>query len=295
VVTAATPGTGMAKGRGPGRAGWFVDPPKDSPLHSASGISFASRGAARRCLGRSPGGAEPPPVIARTEGLTRAAGGVPQVQPGVPGLVLPAETPRRHRQRPRAAAPPRGKRQHRVASTVLSVACLALSLALSIPVFFGFRALVVRSGSMEPAISTGSLVVVHRVPAESIAVGQVISFVTLEGTGQVITHRVQAVSQADGEMAVETKGDANTGSEKWSIGASGVVGRVVLHIPYLGYALAYLGGRTARLLLVVTPALALAGVLVVGIWRRPAGGGRARRSRRARAGGAIPAAGGGAP
>jgi signal peptidase len=181
-----------------------------------------------------------------------------------------------------------------VAATALSGACLALSLALPVPVFVGFRALVVMSGSMEPAISTGSLVVVRRVPAESIAVGQVVSFVSPEGTGQVITHRVQSVSRADGEVAVETKGDANTGSEKWSIGASGVVGRVVFHIPYLGYVLAYLGGRTARLLLVVMPALALAGVLVAGIWHRPADGGAARRSRRAPGGRAIPAAGGGA-
>ena len=148
-----------------------------------------------------------------------------------------------------------------------AAAVLGLLLTLSVPVAFGCRSLVVMSGSMEPAIPTGAVVVVKRVPADSVKVGDVVSFRSPEQGGRVLTHRVVSVAAVDGRVEVETRGDANTGTESWAIDPQGVVGRVVFHIPLAGYALAPLQGPLPRLLLVAVPALLLAVVITVEIWR----------------------------
>jgi signal peptidase len=153
---------------------------------------------------------------------------------------------------------------------------LALLLAISLPVLFGCRSLVVMSGSMEPAIPTGSVVVVKRIPAAEIAVGDVISFRSPEDPGRILTHRAQAVAVEGGSVEVETRGDANTGAESWDIDATGTVGRVAFHVPLLGYLVAPLQGTVPRLLLVVVPALLLCGFLIADIWRPGTSRGRSR-------------------
>ena len=61
------------------------------------------------------------------------------------------------------------------------------------------KPLVVISGSMEPGIMTGDLLVATKVPAASVHVGDVVS---LHGelTGDLVTHRVEKI-QPDGEGA----------------------------------------------------------------------------------------------
>jgi signal peptidase len=147
---------------------------------------------------------------------------------------------------------------------------VALLLAVALPVLFGCRSMVIMSGSMEPAIPTGSVVVVRRIPAAGIAVGDVVSFLNPEDPGRTLTHRVQAVAGEGGRIDVVTRGDANTGTESWSIDAAGAVGRVAFHLPLLGYLLAPLQGKLPRLLLVVSPALLLGASLIAEIWHSPA-------------------------
>jgi signal peptidase I len=185
---------------------------------------------------------------------------------------------------PKAArTKPRRRAVTRALAVFPAVLAAALTLAIALPVLLGCRALVVMSGSMEPALPTGSVVLVKRIPAEAIAVGDVVSFRSPENPSRVLTHRVQSVGLVDGRLQVQTRGDANTGTESWNIDPQGTVGRVVFHVPLLGFALAPLQGALPRLLLVVVPALLLAVRLIADIWRSPAGArrrpvGRAPRS-----------------
>jgi hypothetical protein len=61
----------------------------------------------------------------------------------------------------------------------------------------------------------------------------------------------------DDRAYIVTKGDANTGVERWSIPLGGTVGRVEFDIPKLGYATMHAGGRLGRLGLVAVPAFLL--------------------------------------
>ena len=96
-----------------------------------------------------------------------------------------------------------------------------------LPMPFGVGAAVVISGSMEPELSVGDLIVVCR--ADEYRVGQTVVF---ETGGSLVVHEL--IRFEDG-MAV-TKGSANN-TEDEPISPKNIRGRVVLSIPFVGYVL----------------------------------------------------------
>lgn len=99
------------------------------------------------------------------------------------------------------------------------------------PKIFGVATAVVISGSMEPEISVGDLVVVKE--QKTYKEGEVITFYD-SFSGAYITHRIVL---AEGENYV-TKGDAND-SEDGSIPQSAVVGKVVSVLRGAGNAVSF--------------------------------------------------------
>lgn len=90
---------------------------------------------------------------------------------------------------------------------------------------FGIGSAVVLSGSMEPDISVGDLLVVSK--RESYEVGDVVVY----QSGKIaVTHRIVSIS----ENEVITRGDANN-TEDEPITLEQIKGEVVLAIPYVGY------------------------------------------------------------
>lgn len=95
----------------------------------------------------------------------------------------------------------------------------------SVPMPFGIGSAVVLSGSMEPDISVGDLLVVSK--RESYEVGDVVVY----QSGKIaVTHRIVSIS----ENEVITRGDANN-TEDEPITLEQIKGEVVLAIPYVGY------------------------------------------------------------
>ncbi|WP_246036861.1 signal peptidase I [Cellulomonas telluris] len=71
------------------------------------------------------------------------------------------------------------------------------------------KPLVVISGSMEPGIMTGDLLVARPVPTAQVQVGEVASIYS-DVTGDLVSHRVVSVERrADDRWAIQMKGDAN--------------------------------------------------------------------------------------
>jgi signal peptidase len=144
-------------------------------------------------------------------------------------------------------------------------------LAATAPLAIGDRSFTVLSGSMTPAIETGDVVVTEPIAPAAARVGDVVTFLDPEGTGKLISHRVQSVNAEGAEVEFVTRGDANTSTERWNVAADGQIGRIVYRLPKLGYALAWSGSGPARIALVVIPALALCGMGLARIWRREDG------------------------
>jgi signal peptidase I len=132
----------------------------------------------------------------------------------------------------------------------------ALAVVALVLVLMGYRPLVVRSGSMIPALQVGDLVIVDDIAAREMAVGDIVTFDDPEGRGDTITHRVVGITAAGGVLHVETKGDANELGESWSIGAEQTVGRNTVRVPEVGGVVAFAHERTRWILGVVGVACA---------------------------------------
>ena len=151
----------------------------------------------------------------------------------------------------RPAAVRRGLRAH--ARAVLRFAVFGcagfiagIALALLVPLAFDARPLTVLSGSMEPALGTGDVTVVERIAPLDARPGDVVTFLDPVHKGRLITHRVKRMEVRGEHVAFVTRGDANNVSERWQVGASGEISRVVYRIPELGHVLLF--ARTNRLL-----------------------------------------------
>jgi signal peptidase len=150
----------------------------------------------------------------------------------------------------------------------------------------GYKPFVVLSGSMEPAIPVGGVLLVRRVAAADVRRGDIITFVTPREpsaspqAASVTTHRVVAVQAGQqGQPTFATKGDANENADPMAVPAQNVLGSAVFAMPYLGYVSRFASTKFGLLLLIVGPALLLIAMEVVSMVRRRS---RNRPSRAAR-------------
>jgi len=106
----------------------------------------------------------------------------------------------------------------------------------------------VYTGSMEPAIPVGSVVVIKPVDPETLKIGDIICFKLSEPTS--ITHRIINVT-TEGFI---TKGDANEDPDQWIVKRENVIGKAIFTIPYIGYIGYFVRTPIGFILLIVIPA-----------------------------------------
>ena len=123
--------------------------------------------------------------------------------------------------------------------TILLILAIVACLGLSIPRFAGIEQYVVISGSMEPEIPVGSMVYSAQTDPSTLEPGDIIVFYSTETGSTPVTHRVVENHVADGELI--TKGDANAQNDLSPVIYANVLGKLVLHVPMLGYIAAPMG------------------------------------------------------
>jgi signal peptidase I len=146
-------------------------------------------------------------------------------------------------------------------------------LAVVFAYFLGYRALIVRSGSMTPAIGVADVIVTRIVKPAAVNIGDVVTFRDPSRNQELVTHRVTHVVQLGNSFSFVTRGDANTGVERWSVDADGTVGRFLFRIPKVGYVLGWVAVPLIRSALMVGAALLLGTAALRRIWS--SGGGPA--------------------
>ena len=116
--------------------------------------------------------------------------------------------------------------------------------------------LIVRSGSMSPAIPIGALVTVEAVDPTSLRTGMVVT--VTEDNGVLVTHRIHRLIELDGRRYLELKGDANQTPDPVLVPAGQVVGRVSAVVPVLGFGLAALSLPSGQITVLAVIALLIA-------------------------------------
>ncbi len=154
----------------------------------------------------------------------------------------------------------------RVAVFAAAGFAVAISAAVTVPSLFGYTSLDELSGSMNPVIRVGDEVIEQRVPPLEAKIGDVVTFKSPD-SGKILTHRVVQMRVFGSWVAFVTRGDANTGFERWSVSEDGTIGKVVARIPKLGYVTNRAGSRMGRVGLIALPVLLLGMFELWRIWR----------------------------
>ena len=137
---------------------------------------------------------------------------------------------------------------------ILLVVVLLLIFSV-FPITGNFKILMVQSGSMEPTIQTGSVVFVK--PAKDYKINDIITFGQATKTKAQTTHRIVDIKVQASEPIYTTRGDANNGPDQKEITKKEIIGKVLFHIPYLGYAVSFAKTKLGFILIIAVPALAI--------------------------------------
>ncbi len=140
-------------------------------------------------------------------------------------------------------------------AVILAFAAL-LAIVSLFPVTGNYKILVVQSGSMEPAIKTGSVIIVR--PADSYRIGDTVTFAN-EDRKKTTTHRIAKTETENGKTYFITKGDANNAEDSGRIAQEKIIGKVLFNVPCAGYAVAAAKEPLGFAMLIIVPA----GIIII--------------------------------
>ncbi|OGY23969.1 MAG: signal peptidase I [Candidatus Woykebacteria bacterium RBG_13_40_7b] len=134
-----------------------------------------------------------------------------------------------------------------------------VAIAVNIKLPQGYKLLVVQSGSMEPSIPVGSIVLtkptadfLSPIPSARFEKGDVITY----GAGNVfVSHRVEEVIKEEGGFFYKTKGDANKDVDQKLVAEKDALGKATLTVPYLGRFVNFAKTPLGFLLMIIIPSL----------------------------------------
>ena len=134
-----------------------------------------------------------------------------------------------------------------------AIALIAVLLIVSsFPIAGNIKFLTVLSGSMEPAIKMGSVVLVK--PASDYKIGDVITFGEISKIKTPFTHRIYEIKVVGSQPVYITKGDANNAPDQREITDKDIIGKVLFDVPYVGYAVDAAKKPFGFALIIIVPA-----------------------------------------
>ena len=143
---------------------------------------------------------------------------------------------------------------------MLVVWCVGLFIIVG-PKLAGHDFVGARGDSMEPAVSSGSLLITERVSPSEVQAGDIILFRAKWSGTAMTSHRVISIQQFGESTLAITKGDANAVADSSPVILDASVVRVSKILPYAGWLM--LPSRVWG----ITALAALMGLLAALIWR----------------------------
>lgn len=133
------------------------------------------------------------------------------------------------------------------------IALIAIFLVISVfPIPGNFEVMTVLSGSMNPTIKMGSVVVVK--PVDQYQIGDIITFKSSREDKAPITHRIHDIKVSGGVPVYITKGDANENPDQREVPKREIVGKVLFSVPYLGHVVDFAQRPIGFMIIIIVPA-----------------------------------------
>jgi signal peptidase len=130
-----------------------------------------------------------------------------------------------------------------------------------VPSIGGVMQLIVLTDSMYPDIKSGDIIFAKKTDANSIEVGDDISFFDPAGNGtSIVTHRVIEIIEEDGKLSFRTKGINNNTEDRVAVPAEKLVGEYTgIRIAFAGNIALFMQTVPGLLICVVVPIVLLVG------------------------------------
>ena len=167
------------------------------------------------------------------------------------------------------------KRRINVLLTILTVLAALLCLHVTVQVLSqgyvncgGYSLFRVVTGSMEPTLPVGALLVTEQTEMQNVQVDDIICFRAQESAifGKMMTHRVVGIhTGAKGELLFETKGDANLAQDGYFVTQTNYVGKVIWYTGagnVLSTIFSFFTNKVGFLACIVFPCFLLAGLIL---------------------------------
>jgi len=113
------------------------------------------------------------------------------------------------------------------------------------------KSYVVLTGSMEPKIKPGSLIITAPFQVKNLAKKDIIVFQSPENPNRTITHRIEDI-KTDPKKFI-TKGDNNNAVDDWQVLPEQILGKYLFAVPFLGNIAGFVRKPLGFILLVVLP------------------------------------------
>lgn len=146
-----------------------------------------------------------------------------------------------------------------IAVSIFVLMTVVMTPAGQVPQVMGFSILQVLTGSMEPAIPEGSMLLIRQADPYTLEKGDIISFYSPDPSldGALNTHRIVGVETSDEGLRFITKGDANFLEDQQPVNAGDVVGKVIYSSPALGKLVRLVSNPLVFGLAILLPLLAM--------------------------------------
>jgi len=122
-----------------------------------------------------------------------------------------------------------------------------------VPFFAKYDHYVISSGSMEPTIMTGDVVIINnQVPLDDLLPRDIIAFyadIRQDGNKVVVVHYLYSVTEVDGVRIYKTQPEVTDSVDGWDLVDSDIIGQHVLTIPKIGPVLLFLQSTIGRIVI----------------------------------------------
>lgn len=131
----------------------------------------------------------------------------------------------------------------------------------------GYSMFKVATGSMEPTIEVGALLICESTPIENVQFDDIICFESTNGSmrGEVITHRVVDIQLINNVLRLTTRGDANVVEDAFYVTEHNFIGKVVWYSgseSLISQIVMFMGGKLGFLACIVFPVLLICGLIM---------------------------------
>ncbi len=141
--------------------------------------------------------------------------------------------------------------------TVISLFSIVTANNGRLPLIFGRASVQIMTQSMSPLYNPGDVLVIKKVNPDALAIDDVICFRSSDPNiyGQLNTHRIVEIKNADGKRVFVTKGDNNPRLDEYTVEPQDVMGIVVAKNTFFSKILSLFRSRFGFLFVIVIPLL----------------------------------------